>query len=162
MILQRFQALEDKASRIFGKNAAEVEKQLVPLNWGDLVVKVHMLALPYFQRAFIYTQTAAYTVHRMEAFCWRLQRGSLIKLSMHSWAFAADINPEQNPMGKPGGKLVTDMNPLFIKGFKEAGFDWGGDFRRPDAMHFQLRPEFWGVPITPLGIGEKPNAAGPN
>lgn len=164
MILPQWQALEQRACKIFGKNESEVRKQLVTLNWGDLSLKVHMLALPYFQRAFCYTQTAAYTVHRMEAFCWRLQRGSFVKLSWHSWAIAADINPEQNPMGKPGDKVMTDMNALFINGFKQAGFKWGGEFSRPDAMHFELKPENWGVPIVPLGIEEKPRdaAGGPN
>ena len=159
MILPQWQALEQRACKIFGKNAAEVEKQLVVVNWGDLKVRVHMLAAPYFERAFIYTQTAAYNVHRMEAFCWRLQRGSLVKLSMHSWAIAADVNPDTNPMQHPGDKVKTDMNDLFINGFKQAGFEWGGDFHRCDPMHFQLRPEFWGVAVTPLGIGERPKDA---
>lgn len=164
MILPQWQALEQKAFRIFGHNAAEVRRQLVVVNWGDLKVPVHMLVAPYLERAYIFTQTAGYAVHRMEAFCWRLQRGSLVKLSWHSWAIAADINPDTNPMQHPGDKVKTDMNDLFINGFKQAGFDWGGDFNRPDAMHFQLRPEFWGVPLVPLGIGEKPQdaAGGPN
>jgi len=162
MILTGWQALEQKAFRIFGHNEAEVRKQLVVVNWGDLKVPVHMLVAPYLERAYIFTQTSAYTVHRMECFCWRLQRGSLVKLSIHSWALGPDVNPDTNPMQKPGDRVVTDMPPLFINGFKQAGFDWGGDFHRPDSMHYQLRPEFWGVAITPLGIGEKPNAAGPN
>lgn len=164
MILPQWQALEQRACKIFGKNAAEVEKQLVVVNWGDLKVRVHMLVAPYLERAYIFTQTAAYTVHRMECYCWRLQRGSLVKLSWHSWALGPDVNPDTNPMQRPGDVVKTDMNTLFINGFKEAGFEWGGDFHRPDSMHFQLAPKHWGVPIVPLGIGGKPPfaAGGPN
>lgn len=164
MILSQWASLEDKASRIFGKNEAEVRKQLVILNWGDLKVPVHKLVAPYLERAYIFTQTSGYAVHRMECFCWRLQRGSLVKLSWHSWALGPDVNPDTNPMQHPGDKVKTDMNPLFINGFKEAGFEWGGDFHRPDSMHFQLKSTLWGVPIIPLGIGEKPRfaAGGPN
>ena len=53
--------------------------------------------------------------------------------SLHSWGVAIDINAAWNRMGqKP--TIHADV----VKCFKDAGFDWGGDWSRPDGMHFQL------------------------
>jgi len=30
------------------------------------------------------------------------------------------------------------MSHELVQCFKDAGFDWGGDWTRPDGMHFQL------------------------
>lgn len=64
----------------------------------------------------------------------RKQRGGNA-LSLHSWGLAVDLNPDQNPMGRP-----PKFTPAFVECFKRAGFDWGGEFRgaRVDGMHFQL------------------------
>ena len=53
--------------------------------------------------------------------------------SLHSWGLAIDINASWNRMGQP-----STQDPRLVACFKEAGFDWGGDWKRPDAMHFQL------------------------
>jgi hypothetical protein len=59
------------------------------------------------------------------------------ELSTHAWGAGVDINPASNPRGKPW-KDKTGMMPLFvIAAFKAEGWDWGGHFRTPDAMHFQ-------------------------
>lgn len=55
--------------------------------------------------------------------------------SLHSWAIAIDLNAADNPLYS---KTTTFTN-TFIKCFKDAGFDWGGDWKfRKDPMHFQL------------------------
>jgi hypothetical protein len=65
-------------------------------------------------------------------FCVRRKRtGS--SLSLHSWGLAVDLNASWNRMGK---KSAQDS--ALVACFKESGFDWGGDWSRPDAMHFQL------------------------
>jgi hypothetical protein len=63
----------------------------------------------------------------------RKQRGSLLSMSLHSWGVAIDVNAAWNGLGK-----TPQLTPAFVKAFKDAGFDWGGDWKRKDGMHFQL------------------------
>lgn len=53
--------------------------------------------------------------------------------SLHSWAIAIDVNASENPLGK-----TPVLSEGFVKCFTDAGFDWGGKWKRPDGMHFQL------------------------
>lgn len=54
-------------------------------------------------------------------------------VSCHSYAMAIDINAYENQMGHP-----TSFSPEFLKCWADAGFTWGGNFRRTDPMHFTL------------------------
>jgi len=65
-------------------------------------------------------------------FCIRKKRGAR-SYSLHSWGIAVDVNAFENPMG---GK--SKLSNEFVKCFKDAGFDWGGDWKLPDPMHFQI------------------------
>lgn len=62
----------------------------------------------------------------------RNKRGALSS-SIHSWALAIDVNAAWNGFGKK-----PTMSKELVACFKEAGFDWGGDWSKPDGMHFQL------------------------
>lgn len=53
--------------------------------------------------------------------------------SLHSWGVAVDLNAKTNGYNKP-----TTLSSGFVDCFKKAGFDWGGDWRVKDGMHFQL------------------------
>lgn len=53
--------------------------------------------------------------------------------SLHSWGLAIDINSAYNRFG-----CVPTMDPRLVKCFTDAGFHWGGEWNRPDGMHFQL------------------------
>lgn len=54
-------------------------------------------------------------------------------LSLHAWGIALDINAAWNGFGKK-----PTMSKELVQCFKDAGFDWGGDWANPDGMHFQL------------------------
>ena len=53
--------------------------------------------------------------------------------SLHSWGIAIDINAAWNGLGK-----TPQMSAALVKCFTDAGFDWGGTWKRKDGMHFQL------------------------
>jgi hypothetical protein len=63
----------------------------------------------------------------------RSKRGSN-SASLHSWGVAIDINAAWNQFGKP-----PTMSVKLVECFTDAGFDWGGNWTKPDGMHFQLR-----------------------
>lgn len=58
-------------------------------------------------------------------------------LSIHCWALAIDINRAWNEFGaKP------TMSLALVDCFTSNGFDWGGPWKKPDGMHFQLQERF--------------------
>jgi hypothetical protein len=63
----------------------------------------------------------------------RKQRGSLSKLSLHSWGIAIDVNAAWNGLGKQ-----PTLSQGFVKCFTDNGFTWGGNWKRLDGMHFEL------------------------
>lgn len=63
----------------------------------------------------------------------RKMRG-LSSMSLHSWAIAVDVNAATNGLG-----AEPTLSPGFVKCWTDAGFDWGGTWKRKDGMHFQLR-----------------------
>lgn len=54
-------------------------------------------------------------------------------LSLHTWGIAVDLNVGENPLGSAGR-----MDPRIVDIFGRWGFAWGGNWRRPDPMHFEL------------------------
>ncbi len=68
----------------------------------------------------------------------RLIRGSTSLLSTHALGIAFDVNCREMRFGQavdppPGSRLAR-----FIEVMERHGFLWGGDFERPDPLHFQL------------------------
>lgn len=53
--------------------------------------------------------------------------------SLHSWAIAVDVNAAWNGFG-----AEPQLSAGFVKCFTDAGFDWGGFWKKKDGMHFQL------------------------
>lgn len=63
----------------------------------------------------------------------RKKRG-LNSLSMHSWGLAIDVNAAWNGLGKQ-----PVLSKEFVKCFTDNGFEWGGNWKRLDGMHFELK-----------------------
>lgn len=65
---------------------------------------------------------------------------SSLSNSTHNLGISIDINPSTNKQAtKTGGKLITDMNPNVVRALAaKHGLEWGGDYQRPDAMHFAI------------------------
>lgn len=62
----------------------------------------------------------------------RKKRG-LTTMSLHSWGIAIDVNAAWNGLNK-----TPQLSAGFVKCFTDAGFYWGGNFKRRDGMHFEL------------------------
>lgn len=54
------------------------------------------------------------------------------KISTHAWGIAGDFDTLDNALGRK-----PQMDSLIIRIFKDHGFSWGGEWSRPDGMHFQ-------------------------
>ncbi|MEX1164990.1 MAG: M15 family metallopeptidase [Nitriliruptor sp.] len=54
-------------------------------------------------------------------------------LSMHAWGLAIDFNTRDNWLG-----ATPKMDRRVVEVFERWGFEWGGHWRRPDGMHFEL------------------------
>jgi hypothetical protein len=67
----------------------------------------------------------------------RRVRGANVK-SNHAFGLAVDINALANPVGTAG-----DMPQEVVRQWEAEGGEWGGDWNRPDPMHFEthLTPE---------------------
>ena len=66
-------------------------------------------------------------------FCIRYKRGSENIPSVHSYGLAIDLNASDMPLNFPNLWSIP-----FVKCFYEAGFEWGGNWKRLDCQHVQL------------------------
>jgi len=65
-------------------------------------------------------------------YTFRLTRGGS-KLSMHGYGAALDFDAPWNKLGH-----LPTMLPEIIKVLRRRGWTWGGQWSRPDGMHFQF------------------------
>lgn len=63
----------------------------------------------------------------------RMMRGIKNSFSLHSWAIAIDVNAFENQLN-----MEPKLSTGFVDCFVSSGFDWGGEWKRKDGMHFQL------------------------
>lgn len=63
----------------------------------------------------------------------RKKRG-LTSMSLHSWGLAIDVNAAWNQLN-----MTPTLSAGFVKCFTDAGFEWGGTWKRLDGMHFELK-----------------------
>jgi hypothetical protein len=70
-------------------------------------------------------------------YCFRNVRGSSDKLSNHSSGTAIDLNATKHPLGH--ANTFTPMQTVLIQALcKKYSLTWGGNFKRPDEMHFEI------------------------
>lgn len=79
------------------------------------------------------------------------------KLSQHAFGTAIDINAASNPRLQPGQAVVTDLPPNIGDLAKKYGLEWGGTWKRPDAMHFEWTGG--GQPQTMMASAAAPTAS---
>jgi len=58
--------------------------------------------------------------------------GPGLGLSRHAWGIALDVNVAANPLGASGRQ-----DPRLVEIMRRWGLAWGGDWLRPDPMHFE-------------------------
>lgn len=65
--------------------------------------------------------------------CWvvRNMRAGL-KLSAHTYGVALDLNASRNPQG-----AESNQSQALVRCFTKRGWEWGGEWRKRDCMHFQ-------------------------
>jgi hypothetical protein len=137
-------AEEARLEATFGATQSEVEDQLVTVELGGWPARVHRAAAPAFRQVAERLRSVDYKiVEPVESYNWRVVEGHRV-LSNHAFGIAVDINPSTNPnCGVTRSchclnDLITDMPADFVQAFKDAGFDWGGDWSdHPDPMHFE-------------------------
>lgn len=76
-------------------------------------------------------------LHELKTFdgCYNIRdiRGIPGQLSTHAYGLAIDLNAAENPLG-----AVPRLSPEFVKCWTDAGWTWGGNFKRKDGMHFEF------------------------
>jgi hypothetical protein len=70
------------------------------------------------------------------AYNFRLTRGGT-RLSTHAFGAAIDLDPANNPLGKPWEPDTGMIDLRVVEIFEAAGWVWGGRWHRPDCQHFQ-------------------------
>jgi hypothetical protein len=130
--------------------------------------QVDRQAAPSFEGLLQELAKTGYTPQSSGGYNYRSIRGS-DKLSQHAFGNAIDINAATNPRLLPGQAVVTDMPANIGDIAKKYNIEWGGNWKRPDAMHFEWTGPQGGqttdvgaqaVPSLPNGAGTLPQAAG--
>jgi len=125
-------------------------------------IRVHKLLAPRFNKALTAVWTKArylckqkfglkettefYDKHALEllqslnldlfggTYNFREMRGSNY-ISMHGYGIAIDIDPTHNPFKSK----KTSLPGWYIACWTGAGFDWGGNWKKKDPMHFECK-----------------------
>ena len=70
-------------------------------------------------------------------YCFRMVRGTSDKISNHSSGTAIDLNATKHPLGQVGTFEASKV-PMLRALAKKYGLTWGGEWTRPDPMHFEI------------------------
>ena len=141
---------------MYGNSAAEVQKNLVRIDWFGQQLPVTKVNGADKQLRAICNELKnkpelkKYLL-KASSFNWRQVRGAN-RMSAHSYGIAVDINVANSDywLWKNPGKQETDSIkyanriPMeIVRVFEKHGFIWGGRRYHYDTMHFEHRPEFF-------------------
>ena len=101
--------------------------------FSNLIHRGHITELKTWDGCFNIRPMRGYEKHHESA----MKAGNIdlaiTYLSVHAWGCAIDVNASWNRLGQ-----TPTLSSGFVKCFTDAGFDWGGTWKRKDGMHFQL------------------------
>lgn len=128
----------------YGSTADEVSAQLVNIDFLGNAVEVHKKAKHAFECLVKDLKTCgeSYDIRYVGTYNWRMNKPYNTERSKHSFGIAIDINPDTNlhcPFDEECNDqeiLITDLPDCWVEAFKRYGFEWGGEWDNPDAMHF--------------------------
>lgn len=140
---------------VFGDPASPgwVEKNIVPIQGPNgQTWQVNKLAAPSFEGLIRDLAANGYIPKSSGGYNYRPIRGGT-RLSQHAFGNAIDIGASANPFLGRGDAVVTDMPANTAELAKKYGLEWGGTWKRPDAMHFEwLGPQNGGAAPQPGSI----------
>ncbi len=138
--------------KLYGKNKAEIEKNLTKLTWLDgstIYFNKRQNALKQLQKVIDELKTLPSEYKKFlspigGAFYYRYIKDTE-RLSTHSFAIAIDLNVANSSYWK-WDKTYRYKNKLplkIVEIFEKYGFIWGGRWYHYDTMHFEYRPELF-------------------
>lgn len=104
-------------------------------------IRAHKLIVDHLAQTLMACLAAGVPADRMKyggCYCWRAERGSATALSLHTWGIAIDLDPVENPRGKPWVDDGIMLHPTIIQTFAANGWHWGNGFNVPDPQHHQF------------------------
>jgi len=149
---------DDFFKKMYGKTAAEVQKNLVEIVWCPKLVgqKLRITSINGVDKH-LAAVSAELDKHpewkdylkSAGTFNWRMVRGNN-RLSPHSFGIAIDLNIKHSNFWQWDCKCTSEDVDLTYKNkipqgivdiFEKHGFIWGGKWYHYDTMHFEYRPE---------------------
>lgn len=139
---------------IYGKTKADVEKNLVTVDWFGQLLKVSKVMGMADKLAKVKADLAKadpalqpYLKPSAGTFVWRPIAGTT-RVSAHGFGIAMDIATAKTDYWQ-WSKFTPDRIPTvrkkvpaaIIEAFERHGFIWGGNWYHYDTMHFEYRPE---------------------
>jgi hypothetical protein len=145
--------------KIYGTTKAEVEKNLVEINWCPKLVnqKIKVTKVNGVSDKIIaisneldqHPEFKKYIEHIGGTFNWRKINGTN-RMSLHSYGMTIDINIKYSDNWQWQSNSTNENINLtyrnripkeIVEIFEKHGFIWGGKWYHYDTMHFEYRPE---------------------
>ena len=127
----------DRATGFIRPNQAWFSQNIIKMSLPIVGLQsMHKKVMPAFLAALCDIRAKGLS-HEIETFAIYSPRHKMSDpnrgLSTHAWGIACDVNFASNLPGRKG-----DIHPEIVDSFKAVGFNWGGDWRHRDDMHFQF------------------------